>query len=150
MNIKLTMAALAVSSLAGCEIPVMMAASANGGEMTGIFEVTLPAMALIQIEDGSEELLVGEMRGKASGNAEFDMTGPIFGDCSGAANREGKMTMTCTNGYSVVAQGEPARASMSGIVLSAGTAGGFAFKSAFGWGGEANEGAIRAALAENG
>ena len=137
----------ALTFLAGCEVPVMIAADANQGHMTGMFEITFPAVLLVQLEDGSEEFLSGEMRGQASGAAEFDLSGPTYGACSGTMARHGLMTMHCENGVSISMQTEPARPKMSGVRVAHGTAMDFGFVSAFGWGNLATEKAARDAIA---
>ena len=144
---KALFAGSALVCLSGCEIPVMVAANANQGQMTGMFEVTFPAVLLVQVEDGSEEFLTGEMRGKAAGTAEFDLAGPTYGACSGTMNRSGLMNMTCANGVSISAQTESSGPQMSGIKVIQGTAMEFGFVSAFGWGNMATETAVRTAIA---
>ncbi|MGB0497037.1 MAG: hypothetical protein ACPGID_01755 [Rubricella sp.] len=144
---RLALGAACAFALAGCEVPVMMAASANQGEMTGMFEITFPAVLLIQVDDGSEEFLEGELRGHISGSSEFDLTGPTYGDCSGFMSREGSMEMTCSGGVTMAAEYGPQRAQMSGVRVQTGSVMGFDYISAFGWGNLATEDAVREAIA---
>lgn len=134
--------AFAASFLSACEVPVMIAASQNQGQMTGAFEITFPAVLLVQFADGDEELLTGDLIGHANGNARFTLANAELGQCEGTATRDGDTRMRCSNGVEIAMNTGRQRAKMSGINVFQGSE----FKSAFGWGNEASEGAVRAAL----
>jgi hypothetical protein len=125
----------------------MIAANQAGGEMSGVFEVTLPAMALVQ-SDGFEEILVGELRGYANGNADYTLKGPFSGTCNGTANRDGEVTMTCDSGLDVRRNIGRQRARMTGTNTLSGIWQGREYVSALGWGKDANEANLRATLAK--
>ena len=144
---RLTGPLLAITTLAGCEVPVMVAAKQNQGQMTGMFEITLPAVMIVQFEEGTEEVLTGDLIGHANGSAKYDLTGPTWGHCTGGFNKAGISSLTCENGTSVSVDIGPQRAKMSGTNVVAGEALGNEFVSAFGWGNDANEAAVRQAIA---
>lgn len=135
--------------LMGCEVPVMIAAEQNQGKMTGIFEITFPAVLLVRTDDGDEELLRGELIGHANGSARFALDGPTWGHCTGTSTKAGTTTMQCAEGVDFTMETGRQKAKMSGINVSNGTFEGTAFVSAFGWGNDASEAAVRAALAES-
>jgi hypothetical protein len=135
------------ASLSACEVPVMMAAEANQGEMTGMFEITFPAVLLIQFDE-SEELLTGDLIGRASGSAKFDFTGPTFGHCTGAATKDGDTNMSCANGANITMNAGKPKKKMSGVFVIAGRAMDNDFISAMGWGNLANEATVRQAIAD--
>ncbi|WP_147125048.1 hypothetical protein [Shimia ponticola] len=142
-NVMLAGAAILLS---GCEVPVMIAAAQNDGQMTGAFEITFPAMMLVQFDDGSEELLPGELRGHANGSAEYTVTGPTWGTCEGKVTRAGDIDMTCDGGVAIKMNVGAQRPKMSGVNVASGVALGTPYKSAFGWGKSGTEAAVRAAL----
>jgi len=138
-----------ITSLSGCEVPVMMAAKANQGEMVGMFEIKFPAVLLVQIEDGTEELLKGHLLGHINGSAKFDLTGPTWGECTGASTKAGKTSLSCANGISLSMNTGKQKAKMSGLNVVAGQSLGHKFISAFGWGNDADEAKARLALEEH-
>ena len=150
MNIILKSAGVAglLLTLSGCEIPVMIAADANDAQMTGMFEITFPAMFLVQPEDSPELLYQGTLVGKASGSAKFFMTGSDGSNCEGATNTKGVGQLVCDNGKVYPFPGQSERPKMSGLVVSEGAANGEAIVAAFGWGKLANEEALRSGIAE--
>lgn len=137
---------IALSLTGGCEVPVMMAASNNQGEMTGMFEITFPAVMLVQVEGQEEELLEGQLIGHVNGSAKFSLTGPNWGLCTGGTSRDGQTEMTCTNGMAIAMDTGKQKPKMSGIRVTRGEAFGSAFVSAFGWGNNAQETDVRAAI----
>lgn len=144
---KLILAAVAGLSVSGCEIPVMIAAEQNQGQMTGMFEITFPAVMLVAFEDGTEELLNGDLIGHANGSAKYDLTGPNWGHCTGGFDTSGISTLSCESGASVSVDIGPQRPKMSGTNVVAGNALGVNFVSAFGWGNNASEQDVRQAIA---
>ena len=149
MNYKVASALLFTSILSACEVPVLIAASQNDAQMTGPFELTFPA-AMFAVYDGdTEELLVGEMIGKASGKATFTVEGPTWGVCEGqASTRTGDISVTCDNGLTIDQNLGPQRMKMSGLNTFAGQQDGVEFVTFFGWGNFANEADLRAAYAD--
>jgi len=144
--IKQTLIALSAGTiLAGCSVPVMVAADRNQGRVTGLFEITVPASMLVVSEDG-EELLTGELAGRASGSATLALTGPIWGACSFAMTRQGSIDGSCANGQTISEQAEPQRPSMSGTYVHEGQMDGNDYVMVMGWGNEATETSIRTAL----
>ena len=139
--------ALVSSTLMGCEIPVMMAAEKNQGRMTGMFEITFPAVMIVQFSEGTEEVLTGELIGHANGSAKYDLVGPNWGQCSGGFAKSGVSTLTCESGATVTVDIGPQKPKMSGTNVVAGEALGNEFVSAFGWGNDASEAAVRSAIA---
>lgn len=144
---NLAILAVISSALMGCEIPVMMAAEKNQGRMTGMFEITFPAVMIVQFAEGTEEVLTGELIGHANGSAKYDLVGPNWGQCSGGFAKSGISTLTCESGASVSVDIGPQKPKMSGTNVVAGEALGNAFISAFGWGNDGNEPAVRQAIA---
>lgn len=132
--------------LAGCEVPVMIAADQNQGQMTGMFEITFPAALLVRPQQGSEELLTGTLIGHAKGSARFALTGPTWGDCRGTASKSGTTSMSCSGGIDITMETGRQKARMSGVNIASGTYDGTGFTSAFGWGNDGNEASVRAAL----
>ena len=113
--------------------------------MTGAFEVSFPAMMLVQLSDGSEELFTGNLAGYANGNAKYNLQGPTTGSCTGGyVKKTGINTITCENGFSYSENIGRRKAKMSGVNIAAGTD----FVGAFGWGNDANEESVRQAIAE--
>lgn len=145
---RLIAALLAVTTLSGCEVPVMIAAEQNQGKMTGMFEITFPAVMIVQFEEGTEEVLKGDLIGHANGSAKYDLSGPTWGHCTGGFSKPGISSLKCDNGASVSVDIGPQRPKMSGTNVVAGEALGNEFISAFGWGNDANEAAVRQAIAE--
>lgn len=135
-------------TLSGCELPVLMAAGANDGKMTGMFEITFPAVMLIKSDDGTDEFLVGDLIGHVSGSAKFNFVGPTFGTCTGASSKSGYTTMSCENGYSGSFETGEQKPKMSGVNVVSGSVDGYDFVSAIGWGKLANENAVRSAVSE--
>ena len=144
---KAIFGAALLALLGGCDIPVMMAAHQNDGKMTGAFEVTMPAMLLIEAAGEEQQLLRGELIGHISGNAKFNLTGPTWGKCEGQSTKSGHTSMTCENGMAYAFEAGHQKAKMSGINVTRGMREGYPFVAAFGWGKEANEAAVRAAIA---
>ncbi len=137
----------ASSLLSGCEIPVMMAANANDAEMTGAAEITFPAMVLIRVQGEEDELLPGKMRGYVNGNAKFELVGPTYGACFGEfIKRTELVTMSCENGAEIRQFVDAGKQRMSGVNVTRVTEEDFGYEVAFGWGNDANEAAVRAAL----
>lgn len=146
---KFLLALTASAALAGCEVPVMIAANQNQGAMTGMFEITFPAMMLVQLDDGREQILTGSLMGHASGNARYDLTGPVSGRCTGGYDKKSGINMlSCEDGFAYSEYVGPQRPKMSGVNVAEGTYEGAAFIGAFGWGNGANEASVRAALEE--
>lgn len=135
-----------VALLGGCEVPVIVAANQNDGKMTGMFEVTLPAMLLIEAAGEEQQLLSGELIGHMNGSAKFNLTGPTWGDCEGQSTKSGYTSMTCENGMAYAFEAGQQKAKMSGINVTRGVREGHPFVAVFGWGKEANEAAVRAAI----
>ena len=135
-------------ALSGCEIPVMIAAGANDGKVTGMFEITFPAVLLINFEDGTEELLRGTLAGNISGSAKFDLEGPTYGRCTGGSTKAGFTTMSCENGVNLSFNVGESKPKMSGVNVVSGTAIGHNYVSAMGWGKLATEDAVRAAISD--
>lgn len=144
---KCALGAVVAFGLSGCEIPVMMAADANDAEMTGMFEITFPAVLLVQTADGGEELLTGELRGYANGNSNFTLVGPDSGTCEGSSTAAGDMVMSCESGFQMDRNVGRQRARMTGTFVLDGSWQGVAYVGAMGWGNDANEPAVRAAIA---
>lgn len=137
------------SALSGCEVPVMIAADQNQGQMSGMFEITFPAMMLVQRSDGVEEILEGSLIGHANGNAKYDVTGPKSGRCIGEyIKKTGISKISCEQGFSYSENIGQQKAKMSGTNIATGTYDGVAFVGAFGWGNDANEASVRAAIEE--
>ena len=111
---KFLFASIACFTLSGCEVPVMIAADTNQGEMTGMMEITFPAVMIVQIEDGTEEILHGDLIGHANGSARYDLSGPNWGQCSGGFTRDGISTLACENGMELSVNIGRQRARMSG------------------------------------
>lgn len=127
----------------------MIAADQNQGKMSGMFEITFPAMMLVQRADGVEEILEGSLIGHANGNAKYDVTGPVSGRCTGAYTKNtGINTITCEGGFTYSENVGRQRAKMSGTNIATGIYDGVAYVGAFGWGNDANEAAVRAAVEE--
>ncbi|WP_296423736.1 hypothetical protein [Yoonia sp.] len=145
---KCALGAAMAFGLAGCEVPVMIAADANGGQMTGMFEITFPAALLVQTADGNEEFLTGDLRGYANGNSNFSFTGPTYGKCEGSSTSAGDMVMSCDNGLEWDHSLGRQRAKMTGTFVLDGTSEGIGYVGAMGWGNDANEAAVRLAIAE--
>lgn len=124
----------------------MIAAHKNQGAMSGVFEVTFPAVLLVQITDVGEELLVGKLMGHANGSAKYDLTGPTWGHCIGGYSRDGVNSLSCENGFAISENVGKQRAKMSGVNVVAGTEQGKAYIAAFGWGNDANDSAVREAI----
>jgi hypothetical protein len=148
---KLTAVIGITLAVSGCEVPVMIAANANDGKMTGAFDITFPAVMLVQLDTGSEELFEGEMIGNITGKATFSVTGPETGVCNGVISNKGIGKVTCDNGRVYPFQNEePGRMKMSGVEKMEGTVSGENYSidyiSVFGWGKMANEKSVRAAL----
>ncbi|MCV2864780.1 hypothetical protein [Defluviimonas sp. WL0075] len=114
--------------------------------MTSMFEITFPATMLVAFDGGTEELLDGKLIGHANGSAKYDLTGPVWGHCTGGFTKAGISTLECENGMKITVDIGPQKPKMSGVNVVSGTALGVAFVSAFGWGNDANEGAVRAAV----
>lgn len=150
MNTVLKTAGVAglMLTLAGCEIPVMIAAGANDAKMTGMFEITFPAMMLVQPQESPELLYEGTLVGKANGSAKFFMTGSDGSSCEGATTTKGVGQLTCDNGIVYPFPEQTERPKMSGINVSEGEMNGEPGVAAFGWGKLANEGALRSGIAE--
>lgn len=134
--------------LSGCEIPVMIAAEQNDAEMTGMFEITFPAVLLVQTSDGGEEFLTGELRGYANGNSNFTLVGPTYGTCQGSSTSAGDMLMVCENGFQMDRNVGRQRARMTGTFALEGTWEGTDYIGVMGWGRDASEDAVRSALSE--
>ncbi|RED12030.1 hypothetical protein [Pontivivens insulae] len=145
---NLLLAATTSTALAGCEVPVMIAAAQNQGEMTGMFEITFPAVLLTQLETGEEELMTGQLIGHISGSSRYELTGPTWGTCSGGLTADGISTMTCENGVGWTIDLGEQETRMSGIEIQAGEVFGTQFISVFAWGNDASEVAVRAAIAD--
>ena len=143
---KFVMSASAALFLAGCEVPVMIAADQNQGQMTGMFEITFPAVLLVRLENGEEELLNGSLIGHANGSARFNLTGPAWGECQGTASKSGTTSMSCSGGVEITMETGRQKARMSGVNVASGVHTGTGFVSAFGWGNDGNEAAVRAAI----
>jgi hypothetical protein len=145
---KLLLGIAALFTLSACEVPGMIAAHKNDGKMSGMFEITFPAVMLIQIQEHEiEELLTGELIGHASGSAKYNLVGPTFGRCTGGYSKDGTNTLTCENGNSFTQNIGKQKAKMSGVNVLAGVNNGTPFISAFGWGKLATEAAVREAIA---
>lgn len=134
--------------LAGCEVPVMIAADQNQGRMSGMFEITFPAVMLVQLDDGSEEFLTGELLGHANGNAKYALKGPKSGNCSGSYTKKtGINTITCDSGFTYQENVGQQRSKMSGVNIAQGIYQGVSWIGALGWGNDATESSTRAAIA---
>ncbi|PCD75725.1 hypothetical protein [Pseudothioclava arenosa] len=137
--------------LAGCEVPVIIAAEANDGKWGGkgqsMFEIEFPAVMIVQVDGLEEEVLKGPLLGHANGTARYTLTGPNWGTCEGAYTKEGLSTMTCANGFDVAIDIGERRSKMSGHYIVSGEEKGHAFRSILGWGKEADEAQLRALLA---
>lgn len=136
------------TTLSACEVPVMIAAEANQGKMTGMFEITFPAVMLVQLDDGTEELLTGDLIGHVTGSAKYDLTGPTWGHCTGGFSKEGESTLACGNGMQFSMDIGKQKPKMSGVNVVSGAALGNTFISGFGWGNDANETTVRQAVSE--
>lgn len=146
---KLAATLITMSALAGCESPVMIAADQNKGQMAGMFEIAFPAMMLVQQADGVEEILEGNLIGHVSGNARYNVNGPVFGQCTGVYTKNtGLSTITCEGGFSYSENVGRQRPKMSGTNIATGTYDGVAYVGAFGWGNNANEASVRQAIEE--
>lgn len=124
----------------------MIAADANDGAMTGMFEVTFPAVLLVQTDNGTEEFMTGELRGYANGNSNFTLVGPTYGTCEGSSTAAGDMLMTCENGFNLDRNVGRQRARMTGTYVLNGSWNDTGYVGAMGWGNDANEDAVRAAI----
>lgn len=120
----------------------MIAANQNQGQMTGVFEITFPATLLVRFDHGEEEILTGTLIGHANGSARFELFGPEWGNCQGTTTRTGFTRMSCSGGVQVEMETGHQKPKMSGVNVFAGPE----FVSAFGWGNDASEAAVRAAL----
>jgi hypothetical protein len=135
-------------AVSGCDVAVIAAAEANRGQMTGMFEITFPAVMVVQFDDGAEEVLTGEFVGHISGSADWQLTGPTWGVCDGTTSKEGDISMICTSGLTSNMKIDPPGSKMSGISISEFESDGTRFVSGFGWGNGAEEDLIRAELAK--
>lgn len=135
-------------SLSGCGVAVMMEAEKNDGEMVGMFEIAFPAVMLVSFDDGTEELLSGELIGHASGSSKINVTGPTWGKCTGIGKKSGEFTMTCENGLSMSQNGGKSKPKMSGVEVNRFAEGGKSGFAAMGWGKLANEASVRKAIAD--
>ena len=143
---KKALCILGITLLAGCEVPVMIAAAQNQGEMTGMMEITFPASMIVQFDDGTEEVLNGQLIGHANGSAKFNVVGPNWGTCAGSVTRDGVSTMLCDGGVNITTNVGKQRPKMSGVNVATGVALGTKYKSGFGWGNDGNEASVRAAI----
>jgi len=154
---KMKLGAIVALSLTGCGALFQAALDANQGEVTGRTEVTFPAVLLITAaEYDVDEFLVGEVVGDRSGSARFSVANPTYGRCEGTSTRAGIVTVACSNGYSTTSDVGRQRVEMSGTYAYFGTVSGlevdgvvvpdFEGSGVMGWGNEANEAAVRAAL----
>lgn len=161
---SITTSLISVLFLTGCEVPVMIAAKNAGGEMTGAFKVTLPAVVLVRLDTGEEDFLTGNLVGHVSGKSEVKLTGPKTGVCIGRTNSKGFGSMSCTNGLELVMDVDTSSGpKMSGAVGQTGEVdtrnlenSGFTKKpvdpsrvkyvAAFGWGKIANDASVRSVV----
>lgn len=144
---KWTAGVLVCLAVSGCEVPVMMAADANDAKMSGVFEISFPAVLLVQVEGHGEEFLAGEMKGYANGNAKFDLTGPNYGQCVGDYKTSSQLlNLSCDNGVIVQQKVEEPTMKMSGVNVAHSVQDGQAILAVFGWGNDANEAAVRKAI----
>lgn len=129
--------------------------------MTGAFEITLPAVALVRLDAGEEDFLTGNLVGHISGRSEITLSGAKVGDCVGRTTPKKPGTLNCSNGLAIaLAANEESGSSMNGVVGQTGVVDarnlqnfGFtkkpsdpsrvAYVAAFGWGKMANEAAVR-------
>lgn len=144
---KCALGAAIAFGLAGCEIPLMIAADANDGQITGMFEITFPAVLLVQGPDGNEEFLTGDLRGYPNGESRFSLIGPTYGNCEGSSTPAGELVMSCDKVFDLVANIGSHRARMSGTYVLDSTWEGVRYVGAMGWGNDANEAAVRSAIA---
>ena len=143
MRIRL-IAVASLGILAACEAPVIIAAAANDGQLSGVTTIDFPAKMLIASQGETDRLYSGTMRGSVAGHADFDVSTADGSNCAGRAEKDGLVRMTC-DGARVTYQGAPANRAFSGVRYS--DVGG-GMQSAFGWGKGADEGLLRTSIAE--
>jgi hypothetical protein len=147
MPLRPLIALLATTLLSGCAAAFLGAAAVvEGGRITGVGEATFPAMMLVELPDGSEQLLTGDLEERINGRAAYTLTGPVWGECQGVEQR-GQNRLTCADGTELSFATPVEGPKMSALhVTNARTAGG-PVRLAFGWGRDsAREGVLRAAL----
>ena len=143
---KVTVSITLAFGLSACGTHVLLEAQQNGGEMAGMFDIAFPAVMLVQTADGTDELLEGTLIGNISGSSTYNFVGPTSGNCSGSASAEGIASMSCDNGFEMTVNNGRQRPKMSGTFVQTGEWNGGPFVAVMGWGNEANEAAVRAAL----
>ena len=146
MKLTRLTACVSLIAIAGCEVPVMMAAEQNQGQMKG-FSVEFPAAMLVRFSDGQEEFLTGTLLGHANGNADYAVVGPNWGKCKGEVKTsKGVNSFACENGMKSTMDIGVQKVAMSGVNIVSGNALDQTFITAFGWGNYGNETSVRAAL----
>ena len=151
MIFRIPSAIILAVTLSGCSL-AMLSLDAQSeeatGDQVGRMEKPFKAVMIVQ-EDGSEvEVLTGNMYGHISGRARWVMNGPTYGNCVGNFTVEGLATMTCENGINTTIEYGRQAPAMSGVNVFGQTIDGKYVLSGFGWGRDANEAAVRQAMAE--
>ncbi len=143
---RVAAATLLLFVLAGCEVPVMIAAEKNQGQMSGAFEITFPAAMYVQTNKFDPLTYTGTLIGKANGASSWHLTHPELGVCTGHLSNKGKGHINCDTGVTLPISRDPdERIKMSGIEIIRGTTQDLSYKVAFGWGNMGNVAAVQAA-----
>ena len=133
--------------LSGCAAVMAGAILANGGRPSGMGEFTFPAAMLVALPDGREELLTGTLEERVDGRAEYALTGPTWGTCTGA-EAGGRNTLRCSGGQVLAFRTPLEGPKMSAAHVVETTLDGQPVRLVLTWDDRGNERTARAALAE--
>ena len=147
MRFGLIAALVLLLPLPACEVPIIVAAEANDGRMTGATKIEFPARVLLVSEQFGEDTYIGTMVGHISGRADIEVKNAAGEQCSGRANSDGKGQLICGSRVINFDAGEDQKAAFSGANYQEMTVEGVFFRSAFGWGKGANDRVLRHVLA---
>jgi hypothetical protein len=147
MSRRACIALVLTTQLSGCGAAVMGAVvMANDGRMTGVNRATFPAVMLVSLPGGDEELLTGELEEMITGRASYTLTGPTWGTCTGSETN-GRNAMTCSGGPSVSFTTPVEGPKVSAVHVADVTVDGAPARVAIAWGDRANARTVRGALA---
>lgn len=143
-------ASLALSGCAGAA--VIAAGEANDADITTKdvthLRMAFPIMMLVQPEGGAERKLTGKLTGSLDGRTVFTLKSEDGVTCDGKIDSEGRGNLNCSNGLAFPFSKEKSGIRMSGINTASTVRDGTTVDAAFGWGRDANEAALRNALAK--
>lgn len=146
--LKWMAAAAVMAGLAGCDVPLLVAAEVNDAEGVGLTHVEFPARMVVVPEGRPEQVYGGTLRGYVNGAAVLEVTAETGETCAGRFEPDGAGLVTCgARVMRFASEGKPKQA-FSGAEYRAAVVDGVSVRSAFGWGRGADMGVVRRALAE--